>query len=343
VIDNVLAGPAIGGVRLAPEGGVEECVRLARAMTLKSAAAGLPHGGGKAIVLADLRAPLEVRERLLRAFARAIARYTEYIPGPDMGTDERAMAWIKSEIGRAIGLPAEQGGIPLDEIGATGLGVAVAAEIAARHIGLDLAGARVAIQGFGAVGRSAARFLTERGARIVAVADVSGCLVAEAGLDVAALLRHTATSGLIEGFGARPLRPRDEIVGVPCEIWIPAARPDAIHDGNVDHLDTRLIVQGANIPVTAVAEAKLHGRGIVSVPDFIANAGGLICGAVEVRGGTVSEALTLVRIKVAENTTLALHESAMRSITPRQAAVAMAEQRLRELAARRSQVTLVAA
>ena len=110
VIDNVAAGPAIGGLRMAPGVSVEECFRLARAMTFKSAAAGLPHGGGKAVIQADPKMPAAAKERLIRAFACAIRDLTDYIPGPDMGTDERAMAWIKDEIGRAVGLPPEIGG-----------------------------------------------------------------------------------------------------------------------------------------------------------------------------------------------------------------------------------------
>jgi len=156
-VDNVACGPSVGGVRMAPDVSAEEAFRLARAMTLKNAAAGLPHGGGKAVIAADPKMPLADKERLIRAFACAIADLAEYIPGPDMGTDERAMGWIKDETGRAVGLPREVGGIPLDEIGATGFGLVAAIEVAASRIGMALNGARVAIQGFGSVGRHAAR------------------------------------------------------------------------------------------------------------------------------------------------------------------------------------------
>lgn len=122
VVDNVACGPAIGGVRMAPDVTVEEVVRLARAMTLKNAAAGLPHGGGKAGILADSTCAPDRKEALVRAFARMIRGLTEYIPGPDMGTNEACMAWISDEIGRAVGLPRVVGGIPLDEIGATATG-----------------------------------------------------------------------------------------------------------------------------------------------------------------------------------------------------------------------------
>jgi glutamate dehydrogenase/leucine dehydrogenase len=184
VIDNVARGPSIGGVRMAPDVTLQECVRLVRAMTLKNAAAGLPHGGGKSVIIADPRMPASEKEDLIRAFAVAMRDLTDYIPGPDMGTDETCMAWVKGEIGRAAGLPKALGGIPLDEIGATGLGLAVAIEAALPFAGFALDGARVAVQGYGAVGRHAARFLAEKGARLVAAADTSGTVVNPNGLDL---------------------------------------------------------------------------------------------------------------------------------------------------------------
>lgn len=138
VVDNVACGPAVGGVRMAPDVTTEECFRLARAMTYKNAAAGLPHGGGKSVISADPRMPLERKEQLLRAFATAIRNLTDYIPGPDMGTDEQCMGWIRDEIGRAVGLPEVLGGIPIDVLGATGFGVASAIDEARAFIGLEL-------------------------------------------------------------------------------------------------------------------------------------------------------------------------------------------------------------
>jgi len=187
-IDNIACGPAVGGVRMAPDVSTEEAFRLARAMTLKNAAAGLPHGGGKSVIFADPTMPAGDKERLIRAFATAIADLADYIPGPDMGTDERAMGWIHDETGRAVGLPRELGGIPLDEIGATGFGLVAAIEVAAEHLELPLAGARVVIQGFGSVGKHAARFLAEKGVVLVAASDTRGTIADDNGLDVAALI-----------------------------------------------------------------------------------------------------------------------------------------------------------
>jgi glutamate dehydrogenase/leucine dehydrogenase len=171
VVDNVACGPAIGGTRMAPDVSFEECFRLARAMTLKNAAAGLPHGGAKSVIFGDPLMDADLKEQWIRAFAQGIRGITDYIPGPDMGTNEAAMAFIKDEGGRSAGLPRELGGIPLDEIGATAFGLMVCADVAKEKVGMEFSGMRVAVQGFGAVGKHAARFLTEKGATIVAAAD----------------------------------------------------------------------------------------------------------------------------------------------------------------------------
>ena len=137
VIDNISAGPAIGGIRMAPDVTTAEVFRLARAMTWKNALAGIPHGGGKSGILADPSTPN--KETLIRQFARAIENMVGYIPGPDMGTDEVSMAWVRDEIGRSVGLSKVLGGIPLDQIGATGYGLAVCAELSQRYAGIQAA------------------------------------------------------------------------------------------------------------------------------------------------------------------------------------------------------------
>lgn len=142
VIDNTAVGPAIGGTRMGKDVSAEECFRLARAMTFKNSAAALPHGGAKSVIFGDPSMPAAEKERLVRAFAAAIRHLTDYIPGPDMGTNETAMAWIRDEIGRSVGLPRELGGIPLDEIGATGYGLVIAAEAAEDYSGVSLKGAK---------------------------------------------------------------------------------------------------------------------------------------------------------------------------------------------------------
>jgi glutamate dehydrogenase/leucine dehydrogenase len=327
VVDNVALGQAIGGVRMAPDVTTEECVGLARAMTLKNAAAGLRHGGGKAVIAADPLMPVADKERLIRSFARAIADLTDYAPGPDMGTDETCMAWIRDEIGRAVGLPAALGGIPLDVVGATGFGLAAAIDVAAEHIGMSLTGARVAVQGFGAVGRNVARFLVERGCIIVAAADSGGAIVDPHGLDVDALSRST-TTGSVAGHPAGEPIDRDAIVGVECDIWIPAARPNVLRADNVDTVRARIVAEGANIPATPEAEARLHDRGVLCLPDFVANAGGVICGAVEYAGGTEAEAFRTIDARIRDNTAEMLARADREQISPRQAATVIARRRL---------------
>lgn len=328
-IDNVACGPSIGGVRMAPDVSAEEAFRLARAMSYKNAAAGLPHGGGKSVIFGDPKMPRDRKEQLIRAFAVAIGPLTDYIPGPDMGTDETCMAWIKDEIGRSVGLPREIGGIPLDEIGATGFGLAVCAEVAQEFTRLDLDGARVAIQGFGSVGQHAGRFLAERGARIIAAADSGGTAMNSSGLDMDSLisLKHDGKS--VMEFGGNETGPQESIIDVECDIWIPAARPDVIRRDNVDRLNTKLVLQGANIPLTPEAEASLHDRGVLCVPDFIANAGGVICASVEYHGGTQGSALAAIEEKIRSNTSAVLESAAKSGALPRDAAIAFADQRLR--------------
>ena len=328
-IDNVACGPAIGGVRMAVDVSTEEAFRLARAMTFKNAAAGLPHGGGKSVIFADPKMNLAEKERIVRAFARAIRDLVEYIPGPDMGTDERCMAWVTDEIGRATGLPSEIGGIPLDEIGATGFGLAVAVEVGARQCGLALAGARVAVQGYGSVGRHAARFLAAKGCVLVAAADSAGTLYDPNGLDLDKLDAIKAAGQRLELYPAGQKLDRDAIVGIACDIWIPAARPDVVRADNVETIKARLIVQGANIPITPEAETRLHERGILSIPDFIANAGGVICAATEFHGGTKSAAFAAINEKINANTETVLAESRAHGLLPRAAAVRLAERRVR--------------
>jgi glutamate dehydrogenase (NAD(P)+) len=330
VVDNVARGPAVGGLRMAPDVSVEECVRLARAMTLKNAAAGLAHGGGKSVLWGDPRMPREHKEKLIRAFAHALRHEQDYIFGPDMGTDETCMAWIRDEIGRSVGLPAALGGIPLDEIGATGWGLSHAADVAARHCGLAIKGSRLAIQGFGAVGAHAARFLCQKGARLIAASDSMGTLHDPAGLDAAELIALKKTGKSVCDYHAGDKRDREAIIDIECDIWIPAARPDVVHEGNVGRLHTKLVLQGANIPFSSGAEQALHERDVVVVPDFIANAGGVICAAMEYRGATESLAFSAIEEKIRANVEAVLSEAAAARVPPRQAAMRLAAGRVEE-------------
>lgn len=330
VVDNTAAGTAIGGVRMDHDVTVEEVFRLARAMTFKNAVAGLPHGGGKAGIIADPAMPSLEKEALVRSFARAIRTVTDYVPGPDMGVDETCMAYVHDEIGRAIGLPKVLGGVPLDTLGATGYGLAIAAQAAEDMGHVRLERARVVIQGFGAVGTHAARFLTERGALVVAVSDSRGAIAEPDGLDIEKLMAWKADGGPVGEFGGGHPVPAAELIAYPSDIWVPAARPDVFTGANAGAVQAKLILPGANIAVTEEAERIFFDRGVVSIPDFIANAGGVICGAVEYAGGTEAEAFDAIATKIRENTRTVLERSAERRIPPIEAATQLAADRVAE-------------
>lgn len=333
VIDNVAAGPAIGGIRMAPDVTADEVFRLARAMTWKNALAGLRHGGGKAGILADPKSPN--KEMLIRKFAQAIENLHGYIPGPDMGTDETAMAWVRDEIGRSVGLSKVLGGIPLDQVGATGYGIAICGEVAQEFCDLDLQGARISIQGFGNVGQHAARFLVERGALLTTAADLDGTLHDPDGIDVDELIQLKNETGKVTVYPRGKKLDRQAFIDLESDVFVPAARPDVIDEENAPRLQCKAILQGANIPVTGKAERILHDRGILSVPDFVANAGGVICAAVEYRGGTQKQAFETIEEKVRENSREILALAKTHHQMPAEAALSLAKQRVGEAMAYR--------
>ena len=186
------------------------------------------------------------------------------------------------------------------------------------------------VQGFGAVGMHASRFLTSAGAVLKAVADSRGAVHNPDGLDfdkLAALKREGKS--VIEYADGRILE-SDDVIDVDCDIWIPAARPDVIHDDNVHRLQTRLVIEGANIPVTPDAERMLHEKGVLCVPDFIANAGGVICAAMEYHGATESFAMLTIEEKLRRNTEIVLKTARENQVLPRDAAQEMALKRVKK-------------
>jgi glutamate dehydrogenase (NAD(P)+) len=331
VVDNTALGPAIGGIRMAPDVTTREVFRLARSMTLKNAAAGIPYGGGKSALLgmADVRN----KDEIVRSFARLLRQHEDYIPGPDMGTDEHCMAIMLDEIGRAVGLHRELGGIPLDEIGVTGYGVVEAADVAAAFAGRQLKGATAAIEGFGAVGHACFRALVAKGARVVAVSDVDGGIYNPAGLPYEALVTSNPDSGTPNKVWNRDFRNGrkirgDELFGLDVDILVPGARPDVITSSNVDRIKAWLLVEAANIPASVEAERVLAERGTLVVPDFIANAGGVIAGAVELRKGTIEESFKAATEQIRANVLAMLEEAKLHGLLPREAAEKMARRRV---------------
>ncbi len=326
VIDNISMGPAVGGCRMASDVTTQEVFRLARAMTLKNAINGLPHGGAKSAILADSR--IADKEKLMREFAQSIKELTSYIPGPDMGTDEACMAYIKDEIGRAVGLPKVIGGLPLDELGMTGYGLAVAADVASEKIKLPLKGARVVIQGFGNVGKAAAKYMLERGAKIIATCNSKGAVYNPDGLDIPRLKEVISKTQSVQEWNLGHPITHNEMLALESDIFIPAARPDVFDESNQHLLKTRLVLEGANIPMTPQAARMIHDRGITIIPDVIANGGGVICAATEYQGMSEGQAFERVKSSVSRNTEEVLTRVREEKLYPHDAARLMARERI---------------
>ncbi|MEZ5213008.1 Glu/Leu/Phe/Val dehydrogenase [Gordonia sp. (in: high G+C Gram-positive bacteria)] len=284
VIDNTARGMGKGGTRMTPSVTVGEVARLARNMTWKWAGVDLFYGGAKAGIRFDPESP--DKEAALRAFVRALRNEVpeEYVFGLDVGLSERDAAIMLDEAGRggAVGTPHELGGLPYDQLGVTGFGVAESLDAAASYRGRSTSSLTVAIQGFGAVGAAAARRLAELGATVVAVSTARGGLHHPDGLDVAELLtlRDEYGDALVEHHPtARALAPGDELT-VAADVLIPAALQDVIDERLAARLPASLIVEGANLPTSPAAQRVLAERGVTVVPDFIANAGGVVAAAV---------------------------------------------------------------
>jgi glutamate dehydrogenase/leucine dehydrogenase len=329
-IHNTAIGPAIGGLRMAPRVTTKEVYLLAQTMTFKNAAAGIRYGGAKSGIVADPRQPEEKRESIIRAFAKAIKELTDYIPGPDMGTNEASMGYIFDETGRAVGLPRSLGGIPLNEIGATGYGVFCCVEVAAEYAEVDLSGARVAVEGYGAVGQPAARFLCNQGAVLVAASDSKGTIYEPNGIDPEALSQHKKGTGSVIGFGKGKTLNVEAGLEVECDILIPAARPDAIHEGNWDRVQSRIVVCGANIPMSEEIERRLQDKGVLLIPDVVANAGGVICGAFEYQGGSEEDVFPMIKRRIQANTRSLLDQVSRNKGYARAVALEMARARVKD-------------
>ncbi len=272
---------------------------------------------------------------------------SQYVFGLDMGLSERDAAIFVDELdsrGVAVGLPRALGGLPYDELGVTGFGVAEATDAAAQSIGLDLSNARVAIQGFGAVGRAAAQRLVDLGATVVAVSTATGSVLNPEGIDVDRLvdLSHEIGDDCVSAYGVA--QPPDDALTAEAEILIPAARQDVLQTSHARALGARLVVEGANMPTTSEALQVLHDRDVVVVPDFIANAGGVVAAAhsMDVRlspfASDPSSVFTMVSSKLRTNTATVLSHSSVTGLTPHEAARGLAQERVREAMELRGQV-----
>lgn len=284
---NTSRGPGKGGIRFHQDVTLSEVMALAGWMTIKNAVVNVPFGGAKGGVRVDPRQLSQPElERLTRRYTSEIVSMIgpdKDIPAPDMNTNAQVMAWImdtysmgegRTVTGVVTGKPISLGG-SLGRPDATGRGVYVVAREVGQRLGLPIAGARVAVQGFGNVGEAAARIFAEAGARVIAVQDVSATVYAPAGLDIPALRQHLRSTGSLLGAPGCEVIEREAFWGLPCDFLVPAALEAQINQFNAGKIVARVIVEGANGPTTPEAEAILADNGVVVVPDVIANAGGV--------------------------------------------------------------------
>ncbi|MFH1751417.1 MAG: Glu/Leu/Phe/Val dehydrogenase [archaeon] len=335
VIDNTAFGPGKGGIRMTKTVSVDEVAGLARAMTWKCILAELPFGGAKSgIVANDKELTPEKKTELVKAFAEAVkvVSPSQYVAAPDMNMAESEMKLIAETNGdmkSVTGKPSSMGGLP-HELGSTGFGVFHAALVALEHLGLKPENISFAVEGFGNVGVFASKFLTEKGCKLVAVSDSKGTLYLETGIDFKKLEKVKKETKSVVNYGEGKVLHSSEIVGIKCDLLVTAAIPDLITEANYNKVCCKLIVEGSNIAIDYQTEELLHEKGILVVPDVIANAGGVISSYVEYIGGTEQEMFKLVEEKITKNTKEILEKSKQDSCSPRTTATVIAEKRLME-------------
>ena len=332
VIDNTVLGPGKGGIRMTPTVTTEEVKRLARTMTWKNALAGLPFGGAKAGMVWSGTDPKQ-KQAQVQSFARALKPFLikKYVAGPDVNSGEREMAWFAGAAGNrraATGKPRRLGGLP-HELGSTGFGVAEAVRAVTEILNLPLANLTVAIDGFGNVGTFAMKFLMEMGARVVAVADSGGTIYNQAGLPLKELLKWKQTKRTVATFPGGQKLSRGDVFSLAVDVLIPASVTDVINKHNQNEVRAKIIVEGANIPMPEAVEEELSARGVLIVPDFIANAGGVISSYAEYRGWSAEKMFKLVEQKISLLTKQVITASLAQKKNPRAVALALAEAKIR--------------
>lgn len=354
VIDNTILGPGKGGIRMTPDVTAEEVFRLARTMTWKNALADIPFGGAKAGIIWP-GGSKNLKKEFMTSFAKAIKLFTpkKYIAGPDVNTGEKEMSWFVEATGNwrsATGKPANlcmkifgkkgerpqstsearlrgKCGIP-HEFGSTGFGVAKTTEIAVKLAGLNIKGATVAIHGFGNVGTFTYEFLTQMGAKVIALADKSGAFFSKNGFEdkkVKEAIKNKKT--LAEVFEKHKVGIND-FWGAFVDILIPASVTDVINESNKNIIKAKIIVEAANIPMRENIENELFKKGIMIVPDFIANAGGVISSYAEYRGYNPKKMFDLVERKITKAAKAVLIKSLKTNINPRIIALNIAKEKI---------------
>jgi glutamate dehydrogenase/leucine dehydrogenase len=288
VLHSNILGPSKGGIRFDPAVTLDEVKALAAWMTWKCAVVDIPYGGGKGGVACNPREmSVGELERLMRAYTVAMLDVfgpDKDIPAPDMGTSPREMAWLMDEYSKAKGMtvqavvtgkPVVLGG-SLGRVEATGRGVMVSALAGMEKLRINPYKATCAVQGFGNVGSHAARLLFERGVKVVAISDMTGGYYNEQGIDIEEAMRYVETHNRsLEGFAGAEKITNEELLTLSVDILVPAAKEDVITEENAHLIKAKLIVEGANGPTSATADPIINSKGILAVPDILANAGGV--------------------------------------------------------------------
>lgn len=342
VIDNTVLGPGKGGIRMTSDVNEEEVWRLARAMTWKNALADIPFGGAKAGIVWP-GGPEELKRQYIQSFARLIKLFTpkKYVAGPDVNTGEKEMQWFVEATGNwrsATGKPAnlcmkifggkgEKCGIP-HEFGSTGFGVAHATRVAASIKGVDIRKATAVIDGFGNVGSFTFKYLNEMGVNIVAVSDIKGAIYNPQGLEYEKLLNIKSQGRSVTEYSNGKKITRNELFGFDVDILIPASVTDVINETNKDKIKAKIIVEGANVPMRENIENDLFEKGVLIIPDFVANAGGVISSYAEYRGYNPKKMFEMVEIKITKNTKSILEESIKKNKNPRSMALKIAKDKI---------------
>jgi glutamate dehydrogenase (NAD(P)+) len=341
IVDNTARGPGKGGFRIRAGITPIEVFKLARTMTWKCALADLPFGGAKGGISAD---PYSIDKiKYVRSFARAVSSLVpdQWIAAPDVNVGEKEIEAFVDEIGNpkaATGKPGRMGGIP-HETGTTGFGIGVSIETTLQMLSQvtpiqqTLEGLRVVIQGFGNVGSELAKYLANKGAKIVGISDFWGAASSPNGFDVSKILKHayaTDEAQSIKNCKSGTQIGREDVLSLDCDVLVPAAVSNTITEQNAGKMKAKLVFEGANNPTTPEAEEQLFRRGILVIPDMLVNAGGVIGSYVEYLGKSADEAFAMINSKIRQNTRVVLEEaiSGDKVALPRKVAMRIAMSRV---------------
>ena len=329
VIDHELFATSVGGTRMVPDVTADEVARLARAMTWKLAVCGVPYGGAKA----GIRFDGGDRAAVLKAFLDRVGEWQDFfLTGPDMGTHPEDFLALEPEGGATPVWAREHDGLGMDDL-AVGYGIKGAAAVALERLGRPFEGAGIAIEGFGKAGAGTARACAGSGARVVAVSTIDGALVDPAGLDVEELLALRALHGdAFVRHGPVSARPREALFAVECDVLVPGARPHVIAPESADDLRCAAVVPAANVPYAPGATDALAARGILALPDFVTNAGGIHLYEAPECQEDPARCLAAVERLVGETTGRVLAAADAGRVTPTEAALGIARDYLRAAA-----------